>query len=194
VLPQFPAGTEVALVRQMMLFDNQGRLASTAITESIQIRVYRAIALKDRVNTESASSLAEAVKNSGQDFYQIRLSRLQLFANKAGGLRATGPEEKEFAMCNSFGADEGKPNQYLSINQYELVLQSCFTCHRGAGINSLNSRSALLKPNWLQHDSPAGAYAPDQEWWVYGDDTGWKQRRYEWGLLNGYWKSGNSSH
>jgi hypothetical protein len=190
VLPQFPAGTEVALLRQMMLFDNQGGLAPTGITESIQIRVYRAIAVKDRVNAESASSLAEAVKNSGQDFYQIRLSRPQLFANKAGGLRATEPHEKEFGTFNSFGADEGDPNQYLSLDQYQPVLQTCFTCHRGAGINSLNSRAALLRPNWLQHDDP-GAYAPDQQWWVYGDDTWRKQKQYEWGLLNGYWKSGS---
>ena len=43
-LPSFPEGTEVALVRQMTLFDNQGNLAAAPITESVQIRVYHAIA------------------------------------------------------------------------------------------------------------------------------------------------------
>src|SRR5438445_576484 len=77
-LPQFPAGTEVALIRQMMLFDNQGNLVATPVTESVQIRVYRAIA------------------KSGQDCYEIRLSRPQLFGSKSGGLRAIASNEKEF--------------------------------------------------------------------------------------------------
>ena len=42
-LPSFPSGTQMALVRQMMLFDNQGNLAVSPITESVQIRVYREI-------------------------------------------------------------------------------------------------------------------------------------------------------
>src|SRR5271170_1713614 len=46
-LPQFPAGTEVALVRQMMLFDNRGNLESTSITESVQMRVYRTITTQE---------------------------------------------------------------------------------------------------------------------------------------------------
>jgi hypothetical protein len=188
-LPQFPSGTQVALVRQMMLFDNRGTLTSTPITESIQFRVYRDIAAKDRVNGESASSLLEAVQNSGQNFYQIRLSRPQLFANNAGGLRATALDEREFAMFNAFGPDEGSPGQHVPLSAYNPVLQMCFECHRGAGINSLNSRSALLKPNWLQHDYPAGAYDPANPWWEYGN-TDWKQKRYEWGLLNGYRNAG----
>ena len=192
VLPQFPAGTEVALVRQMILFDNRGRLEATPITESLQFRVYRAIAVKDRVNAANASGMAEAVANSGQNFYQIVLSRTQLFANKSGGLRATEPNEKEFAMFGSFGADQnGNPSQYMSLDQYQPVLQTCFVCHRAAGINSVNSRSALLKPNWLQHDEP-GAYSPENPWWQYEEPV-WKLHRYEWGLLNGYWKAGNTS-
>ncbi len=184
-LPQFPAGTQAALLRQMMLFDNQGSLESTPITESIQFRVYCDIAAKDRVNGESASSMLEAVQNSGQNFYQMRLSRPQLFANKAGGLRATAPDEREFAMFSAFGPDEGSPAEHIPLSRYQPVLQMCFECHRGAGINSVNSRSALLKPNWLQHDHPAGAYDPAHPWWEYGE-TSWKEKRYEWGLLNGY--------
>jgi hypothetical protein len=42
-LPQFPVGTQVALVRQMALFDREGKLVAAPITESVQIRVYRAI-------------------------------------------------------------------------------------------------------------------------------------------------------
>ena len=186
-LPQFPAGTEVALLRQMMLFDNQGTIAATPITESVQIRVYRKIAEIDRLH---AATMAEAMHSSGQDFYQIRLSRPQLFAGHAGGLRATERDEKEFAMFGFFGADEGEPRQYMSLDKYQPVLQSCFTCHSHAGIDSLNSRERLLKPNWLQHDSaPSSGDQTIPNWWQYASDTNWKQARYEWGLLSGYWKA-----
>ncbi len=189
-LPQFPAGTEVALVRQMLLVDTQGNLESPPITESIQIRVYRSVNALDRSNGETASSLAEAIKSSGQDFYQIRLSRPQLFANRAGGLRATERDEREFSMFNSFGPDEGSPAQFISLDQYQPVLQSCFVCHHRPGINSLNSRGRLLKPNWLQHEYPAPE-KPVPNSWSY-EDTSWKQNRYDWGLLSGYWKAAAS--
>lgn len=185
-LPQFPAGTEVALVRQMLLFDNQGNLSPTPITESVQIRVYRNVAAKDRVNGESASSVAEAIKNSGQTFYQIRLSRRELFAKKTGGLKATEPGEKEFFLFSAPGPDEGEPNQYFSLSKYPPVMESCFVCHRAPGIQSLNSRRALLKPNWLLRFDPGGdAYDPAHPYWEYLN-TSWKQSRYEWGLLSGY--------
>lgn len=41
-LPQFPIGTQLALIRQLALIDAQGNLTPTHLTESIQIRVYRA--------------------------------------------------------------------------------------------------------------------------------------------------------
>jgi hypothetical protein len=177
-LPQFPAGTEVALVRQMMLFDNQGNVAATPITESVQIRVYRKIEEIDRMH---AATLAEAMNSSGQDFYQIRLSRPQLFAGRAGGLRATERDEKEFSTFQSFGFDEHEPRP---------VMQSCFMCHSHAGINSLNSRERLLKPNWLEHNSPPSpGDQANPNWWQYDSDANWKQGRYEWGLLSGYWKA-----
>ena len=190
-LPQFPAGTQVALVRQMMLFDQLGNLQSTPITESIQFRVYRTVSTLDGSNGASGSSRADAIKKSGQDFYQFELSRRQLFANRAGGLRATERNEREFAMFNAFGADFPSPR--ISLDQYAPVLEMCFECHRGAGINSLNTRSRLLKPNWLQHDFRPGEYDPAHRWWEYGE-TYWKQRRYDWGLFSGYWKSATWPH
>ena len=186
-LPQFPAGTQVALVRQMMLFDSRGNLQGTPITESVQLRVYRAIT--GTQGPISESDLSHASEKSGQDFYEIRLSRPQLFANKTGGLRAIGLHEREFSVFGFFPADEGARNQRTRLDQYPPILETCFQCHRGAGINSLNSRGRLLKPNWLQHDFPAGASDPEYKWWEAYQDAGWKQNHYEWGLLNGYWRS-----
>lgn len=187
-LPQFPVGTQVALVRQMLLFDNQGNLQATPITESVQLRVYHSI---DPLREETFGGRAEAVKKSGQDFYQFELSRRQLFAGQSGGVKATGRDEREFGILNAFGPDFF-PHP-LPLNKLVPVLETCFECHRGAGINSLNTRNRLLKPNWLQHEFPPGAYDPAHPWWEY-ENTYWKQNRYEWGLLSGYWKAKAGSH
>ncbi|HEX2714343.1 MAG TPA: hypothetical protein VHM88_19290, partial [Candidatus Acidoferrales bacterium] len=92
-LPSFPAGTKMALVRQMMLFDNQGKLVVSPITESVQIRVYREITHAPA--RDFTGGLARMALNSGQDFFEIRISRPLLFSGKQGGLRATGRDEAE---------------------------------------------------------------------------------------------------
>jgi hypothetical protein len=44
--PPLPAGTEVALVRQMQLIDDRGKPVTTNVTESLQLRGERALELK----------------------------------------------------------------------------------------------------------------------------------------------------
>jgi hypothetical protein len=175
-LPQFPVGTQVALVRQMMLFDSQGNLVPAPITESVQIRVYRLIPARHRDIHEE------------QDFYEIRFSRPLLFANKAGGLRAIGPDEKEFPIFQAHGPDEfaASTDQYTPLEKYPRILEQCTSCHSHPGINSLNTRRKLLKPNFLQLDSPSAYPA---RWWENDGTAYWKQNRYDWGLLNGYWNA-----
>jgi len=186
-LPQFPAGTQVALVRQLMLFDNGGELLGTPITESVQIRVYRRI----EPARDSFHNLEEQREASGQDFYEFVLSRPQLFAGNGGGLRSVRRKEKEFGMFQFFGPDKGSPAQRVGLDRYAPILDECVECHRGTGINSVNSREHLLKPYWLEHDYPENGPIPanSNPWWV--DETGVsaKQKRYDWGLLNGYWIS-----
>jgi hypothetical protein len=41
--PQFPEGTMIALVRQMILIDDKLKLRSSRITQSVQLRVFRSI-------------------------------------------------------------------------------------------------------------------------------------------------------
>jgi len=59
-------------------------------------------------------------------------------------------------------------------------------CHRGVGVASLNSRHNLVKPNPPPRD-PGDAYPP--RWWENDGTVEWKQERYDWGLLSGYWKA-----
>jgi hypothetical protein len=185
-LPPLPKGTQVALVRQMMLFDNQGNLHGTPITESVQIRVYRRSATGEDV-ANSALNFDRGIEATGQDFYEIKLSRPQLFAGDAGGLRATGRDEKEFAMFMSHPADMFGANQQIPLEKYRPVLDLCSACHRTPGINSLNTRGYLLKPHSLQVEPPEGGFDPHRPWWDFDEEIAGKRSRYDWGLLNGYW-------
>jgi hypothetical protein len=183
-LPQFPAGTQVALVRQMTLFDNQGKLVAGPITESVQIRVYRSVARSDA----PAFGMDQIIARSGQDFYEIRLSRPLFFAGQSGGLRAVRPDEREFAIFGFPGPDEGQPGHYASLSGYTPVLKECVQCHQNPGVTSLNSLSRLLKPNPLQQDVPKAVSS--SRWWQDAETLSWKQDSHDWILLTSYWKTG----
>jgi hypothetical protein len=183
-LPSFPAGTEMALVRQMILFDNQGNLVVSPITESVQIRVYREIThVRARDFTGGFATMA---LNSGQDFFEIRISRPLLFSGKQGGLRATAHDEREPSTFLTQGFDEidGRPGQ--GNRSFSAVMQSCLGCHSGGGISSFNSLDSLLKPTRRQPDPQDVGYGP--RYWNESIALWWKEHRYDWGLLNGYWK------
>jgi hypothetical protein len=189
-LPQFPVGTQVALLRQMTLFDRNGALVATPITESVQIRVYRAITTRhDRNNV----SIDWPAARTEQDFYEVRLSPAQLFAGQAGGLRAIAHSETEFPVLQTQGTDgfEFSAKKHIPLETFgRRILDSCVSCHSAPGINSLQSRRQLLKPNRAQHD-PDPPF--DSLWWETQNALGWKANRYDWGLLNGYWQASNGA-
>jgi hypothetical protein len=69
-IPRFPAGTEVALVRQTILIDTEGGLILTALTESVQLRVYRKMTPEPpHINYINGPS------SHDQDFFEFRMSR-----------------------------------------------------------------------------------------------------------------------
>jgi len=182
-LPSFPAGTEVALVRQMTTFDDHGNLVPAPITESLQIRVYRTVTPEHR---ESLANLKAAIEASGQQFFEIRLDRALLFAGRVGGLREIGPEEKELFLFNAMPIDQlDDPKAKIDLTRTNPILQGCVWCHRQPGIQSLNSLPALLKPNSMQREP---GYELSARWWEQDGTTDWKKNREEWGLLNGYWR------
>jgi hypothetical protein len=186
-LPSFPAGTEVALVRRMTLFDNQGSLTASSLTESVQMRVYHAVTTAPE--RDFTGGMDYVIKNSGQDFFEFKLSRPLLFAGKNGGLRAITPDDREFSTFQAKGDDPIDENPDVSTSQDRPLpeLQSCVWCHSGGGVHSLNSRSSLLKPNRLQQEPQNIDYGP-----IYWGDSAaisWKGNRYDWGLLNGYWQA-----
>jgi hypothetical protein len=188
-LPTFPSGTEVALVRQMTMFDNMGNLRPGPITESVQIRVYRNAIREDANQLLNPSA---NIERSGQLFYELRLDRARLFAGKAGGLREVAREEKELFMFNAMPFDQlDDPKFTVNWDRIIPVTRQCVMCHREPGIRSLNSLTALLKPNSLLQD--AGNDLPPR-WWENDGTTDWKQTRNDWGLLQSYWKASTVHH
>ncbi len=128
--PQFPIGTRVALVRQMVLIDSNGNPVRTQLTESVQMRVYRAIHF-DLGGTGTHS----------QDFFEFRMSRERLLSEQAGGLRAVAPGEKEFAFFRAHGNDVFESEGEKPESEEGIVLLTCSSCHEFAGIHSFISYS-----------------------------------------------------
>ena len=120
-VPQFPQGTQVALLRRMVLTSSTGALTVTPITESIQFRVY-----------ENDPKDARPGELGNQKFYELRLAPAELF--KGGhGLRAgivSGQEKRlSFDQPSPFGGE------------------NCNDCHGGVGVMSLNTYTHLFGPS-----------------------------------------------
>jgi hypothetical protein len=147
-LPQLPAGTEMALVRQALLIDSAHRVVASKICESVQLRVYREIPkmTKEALNAAlTGGTAANRSAQSWQSFYEFRLSRPRLFASRAGGLREVGPDERDFKT--GFRSHPWDPIDRVTVDEplrdgdHPVVRQLCFACHSLPGITSFNSFS-----------------------------------------------------
>ena len=154
---QFPEGTELALVREMVLVDAQGNFRPTNVIESVQIRVHR-IVPKEIPQTVFDQAMARA----DMDTFEFILSRSKLFAGENGGLRPVLPGESEFAFFSSHGIDW----------ESRVSLTACASCHTGPGVYSIRSRGG----NIVVSPDP-NREAEETKWW--------KVSRYDWGLLQG---------
>lgn len=154
-LPQFPAGTQVALVRRMLLPDSNGELRLTPIIESIQIRAY--------LTDPSANS-----EQQQQAVFEFHLSPKDLFADGSGlhSIESTVGETRTLF--------EG-PSMFGSL---------CSNCHAASGIYSVQTYTQAFgrrRPSpWFE------AVSSDEYLNLHA--LNWKQRQYEWGLLQGMWK------
>lgn len=166
-LPQFPIGTQTALVRKMIVIDERGQPVATPIIEKIQFRIYD----RDRQSREET----EGAKR----FFELRYRRGELFAGKAGGLTSASPEDKFF---KHFFA-HGERSQFQS----GPTERRCLDCHQGNGIHALNTFQFGNAPI---NAPPRKLFAvsPDD---VSESTANWKRKRYEWGLLQGVWQATN---
>lgn len=119
-LPQFPQGTQVALLRRMLLPRTDGGLAVTAITESLQMRVYA----RDPAHAQWGAP-------GNQQFSMFRMVPEKVIAD-SGGLVATPILEFEprrlFAELSAI--DRG----------------GCSNCHAPVGVHSLHTYTRMMGP------------------------------------------------
>ncbi len=138
--PQFPPGSMWALVRRAILVDTQGNLIVSPLVESVEVRVYRAIA-DIRANANA------------QTFFEWELSRRLLLGK--GGFHLM--EGRDLLLSPFFHSAEtlkayAKPEPYRPLN--------CAACHPTPGIHSVNSRSLLFTTRDLDFDPKANPTRP----------------------------------
>jgi hypothetical protein len=163
-LPQFPAGTQTALLRRMLLIDSSGQIRLSPLTESVQLRVFRQM-------------------DTGMP-YELTLQRSALFAGRHGGLRAVGADETSFF---DFQTRAGDAFEAPKLRPAAVVLRTCTNCHarndgRG-GIHSVQTSYARVvtetRPALVATDLGQEARRTIE----------WTQKSYTWGLLQGLWEA-----
>jgi hypothetical protein len=170
--PQFPAGTQWALVRLLCLIDNQGLIRATRMTESVQTRTYSSIPETD--------GNFDVLRNA-QAVAEFQMDRKHGFA-----LRAVEEGEREFQFVHfrSMGVD---PFEHMNVSQWVSsrdrvrgqTLKTCMMCHLARGILSVNTYS-----NFGYAASKLDASTVERE---TSATLRWKSRQFDWGLLNGLW-------
>lgn len=86
-LPELPEGAQTALLRRMVLIDDQGRPKESPVTESLQLRVY----WKDDV---------------GRPFV-FRMHRGELLAGRDGGIKPVPLKNENCVSCHARTAGQG---------------------------------------------------------------------------------------
>lgn len=157
-LPQYPTGTQLAIVRSAMIIDSGLQLRATRIVESVQLR--------------------------GVTNHEFALNRALLFGGVSGGLRAVAVDERD--LSTNFNATPNDVFERNSTSNafdrgFQVVLQSCAACHRSSNVHSFNTFVGGFSPPELNpslFDARATARGE-------GAAIRLKQTRYDWGLLEG---------
>jgi hypothetical protein len=125
--PDLSVGTEVALVRRMLLIDKQGEIIPSAIVESIQLRHFS--------------------RSRMQIFYEFTLSRDRLFAGETGGLRPRDRDETDFPLFLFPGVDFSEGSEEVE-RRMPVILGTCATCHEhvSLGVRTILSYSRDVFP------------------------------------------------
>ncbi len=164
-----PAGTEVALVRRMLLIDEQGDMVPSPLVESVQIRHF--------------------VSSNTQRFFEFTLSRERLFAWQTGGLRPLDSSDKEFILFRSQGFDWFGSNSEEAEHGRFATLRTCTACHIEQVLGITGAKSIL---SYSRQRFPL----PDQQQPVLMETTpgleaqaviSWKLKQGNWQALQALW-------
>jgi len=172
-LPLFPAGTAVALVRQMTVINQAGEMVSTSLVQSVQLRVYR------KVGQEITDH------KTSQAVFKFTLNRHDLFANKTGGLKPVSLE-KRTGLSLVYNEDYFESDRHASR---DTVMQSCINCHSCGGATA-KSIFSFKQDDWVRAahsmDLNALRLTPTNIGLEQKRAISWKSQRHDWGLLQGW--------
>jgi hypothetical protein len=169
-LPAVPDGTRIALVRKMMLIDDTGAIVPSNVVQSIQLRAFFSAWPR-------------------QTFSELRMSRVDLFAGKTGGLRMIGPDDGDFVTFSSKGIDILESQSVPGPLRLRPVLDGCINCHHvdfEPATQTIRSLPQVLKPMTLvdSHHERWARWFPSTLTAVEA-----KRRSYDWGVLEGLWQT-----
>ncbi len=198
-VPQFPVGTEWALVRRLCVIDQQRHIRPTALVESIQLRRYDSIN-KLRVNTDGSGITTG--EPAAQQMFELEMDRLH-----EGVLEPVAPGDLDFQFVH-FMSQGGDPFELPSDNAEHApnpsavrrpTLATCYQCHASPGILSVASfnrerfSSQTVQRLQATQDLPAEiaqSYTPPPNAQQEIETTLlWKYGRFDWGLLQGLWRT-----
>ncbi len=165
-LPAVPDRTQIALVRKMLLVDDEGAIVPSNVVQSIQLRGFP----------------------GRQSFSEFRLSRAALFAGQSGGLQPVGAGERDFITFSAKGMDVFEGDSRARPMVLPKVLDGCINCHHVGtepAVETIQSLRSIVRPAALV-DSRHERWA---RWFNQGVvAAGAKGRTYEWGVLQGLWE------
>ena len=149
-VPQFPPGTEFALVRKLILPDQDGHLRLTRVTESVQVRHYT-----DVPNVNPMASRDVDLARHFQAPSELDLSRTLLFSEHHSGLRGVIATDDPFlilpAMSSGFDIFENERvfEDWRRMRDRHTLspFVECTSCHLGPGIQSMMSFSFRGSPS-----------------------------------------------
>jgi hypothetical protein len=189
-LPQFPTNTEWALVRRMCVIDADGNIQPTPVMESVQMRRYYTFA--DQLVTNSGGGVSLIIPQNCHEFQMNRRQNCQL--------RELGQHEKGFNFVHFMGKgfDQFEYTSRNAANEVEVpdsatlksvTLDTCMQCHSGRGLFSVNSYTRFLSFS-ESPERPARLMQLDFNREIESTIS-WKQRQFDWGLLQGLWNQEN---
>jgi hypothetical protein len=182
--PQFPPGTMVALVRQMMVINDELQPVPTSITEKVQFRVY-----KD--TGESGHVFDRGDFSSRQFVYELVMRRRDLLAGRDGGLHFVTPDETEYQLT-SIPMGVSREAHLRGV----VVLSTCVRCHSSNGIFSVNTYGHSINGQVIADSVNSNPQLlPATSIGYQGNATAdWKTRQFNWGLLRGLLEADVPSH
>jgi len=194
-LPQFPTNTEWALVRRMCVIDVDGKIQPTPVTENIQMRRYYAFTRPTILMVTNSNGYVVPVSIPPINFYEFQMNRRHNYE-----LRELGKEEKGFNFVHfrgmgsdqfehTFKNSDGEHQTPDSAKLQSVTLHTCMECHSGPGIFSVNSYTRFLSFSEASQ-RPANLTPLDFNREIE-NTIFWKQRQFDWGLLQGLWNRRN---